>query len=130
MALLVESRKLRAINKTYKTTNGFYIIMFTSEAYTLQYNTTIDGQIITAGELVVKEQYLCSMKLDTNWYCNKHPQHHVIAANSQQNQSNLIKYYFCVIVLSILLKISFKFVFTYWKSLIKSVRKNGAMFTP
>ena len=29
---------------------------------------TIDGQIITAGELVVKEKYLCSMQIDTNWY--------------------------------------------------------------
>ena len=42
--------------------------MFTSEAYTLQDNTTIDGQIITAGELVVKAQYISSMQLDTNWY--------------------------------------------------------------
>ena len=31
--------------------------MFTSGAYTLQKNTKIDGQIITAGELVVKVQY-------------------------------------------------------------------------
>ena len=42
--------------------------MVTSEAYTLQDNTTIDGQIITAGELVVKAQYISSMQLDTNWY--------------------------------------------------------------
>ena len=52
--------------------------MFTSEAYTLQDNTTIDGQIITAGELVVKAQYISSMKVDTNWYWNQHPQQHVI----------------------------------------------------
>ena len=26
---------------------------------------TIDGKIITAGELVVKVQYICSMKIDT-----------------------------------------------------------------
>ena len=52
--------------------------MFTSEAYTLQENTTIDGQIITAGELVVKAQYLCSIQVDTNWYCNQHPKHHFI----------------------------------------------------
>ena len=52
--------------------------MFTSGAYKLQENTTIDGQIITAGELVVKAQYLCSMQVDTNWYCNQQPIHHVI----------------------------------------------------
>ena len=52
--------------------------MFTSGAYKLQENTTIDGKIITAGELVVKSKYLCSMQIDTNWYCNQQPKHHVI----------------------------------------------------
>ena len=52
--------------------------MFTSESYALQENTTIDGKIITAGELVVKEQYPCYMQLYTNWYWNQHNQHHVI----------------------------------------------------
>ena len=54
MAMLVESVKYGAINTTNMTTNVFYVIMFTSGAYTLQENTTIDGKIITAGELVVK----------------------------------------------------------------------------
>ena len=54
MASFVQSGKYGAINTTDTTNNGFYIIMFTSEAYTLQYNTTIDGQIIISGELVVK----------------------------------------------------------------------------
>ena len=52
--------------------------MFTLGANTLQENTTIDGKIITAGELVVKAQYLCSMQIDTNWYRNQQPKHHVI----------------------------------------------------
>ena len=53
MASLVESGKYGAINKTDTSTNGFYVIMFTSGAYILQENTKIDGQIITAEELVV-----------------------------------------------------------------------------
>ena len=53
--------------------------MFTSEAYTLQDNTTIDVQIITAGELVVKAQYPCSMQVYTNWYWNQQTKQHVIA---------------------------------------------------
>ena len=61
MASLFESGTYGAINTTYTSTNGFYVIMFTSGAYTLQRNTTIDGQIITAGELVVKAKYICSM---------------------------------------------------------------------
>ena len=52
--------------------------MCTSEAYTLQDNTTIDGQIIISGKLVVKAQYLCYTQVDTNWYWNQYPQHNVI----------------------------------------------------
>ena len=70
MASLVESGKYGAINTTDTTTNIFYVIMFTSEAYTIQKITTIDGKIITSGELVVKAQYLCSMQKDTNFYWN------------------------------------------------------------
>ena len=51
--------------------------MFTSESYSLQDNTTIDGKIITAGELVVKSQYLCYIQVYTNWYWNQQPKHHV-----------------------------------------------------
>ena len=78
MASLVESGKYISIKTTDTSTNGFYVIMFTSGAYTLQENTTIDGQIITAGELIVKAKYLCSVQVDTTWYCNQHPKHHVI----------------------------------------------------
>ena len=49
MALLVESGKYGSNNTTDTATNGFYVIMFTSEAYTLQYNTSIDREDITAG---------------------------------------------------------------------------------
>ena len=52
--------------------------MFTSEAYTLQYNITIDGKIITAGGLVVKAQYICSVQVDNDCYWNQHTQNHVI----------------------------------------------------
>ena len=57
--------------------------MFTSAAYTLQENTTIDRKITTAGELVVKAQYLCSMQVETNWYCNRQPKHHVITVTTR-----------------------------------------------
>ena len=38
--------------------------MFTSQAYTIWDNTTIDGQIIIVGKLVVKVQSLCSLQLE------------------------------------------------------------------
>ena len=52
-----------------------YVIKFISEAYTLQNNTTIDDQIISAGDLVVKAQYLCSMQENNNWHCYQQPLH-------------------------------------------------------
>ena len=78
MASFVESGKYWVINTIDTSTNGFYAIMFTSGTYTLQENTTIDGQIITAVELVVKAKYLCYMQVDTNWWWNQQPKHHVI----------------------------------------------------
>ena len=57
--------------------------MFTSGAYTLQENTTIDGQIITTGELVVKAKYLSSMQVETNWYWNQQPKHHFITVTTR-----------------------------------------------
>ena len=62
-----------AINTYDTTTNGFYVIQFLSEAYTLQNKTNIYGQVISAGELVVKAQYLCSIPENTNWYCKQQP---------------------------------------------------------
>ena len=72
--------------------------MFTSEAYTLQDNTTIDGQIINAGGLVVKAQYFCSMQVDTNWYWNKQPKQHVITVPTRtiphtQLESNAVTHF-------------------------------------
>ena len=49
MAWLVKYGKYGAINTDDMTKNVFYVIMFISEAYTLQNNTTIDRQIISAG---------------------------------------------------------------------------------
>ena len=78
MASLVESVNYGSINTTDIATSGFYVVIFTSEAYTLQDNKTIDGQIITAGKLYIKTQYLCSMQVDTIWYWNQHPQQNFI----------------------------------------------------
>ena len=83
MESLVESGKYGAINTTYTSTNGFYVIVFTYGAYTLQENTSIDGQIITAGELVIKTKYICYMQIDTNWYWN---QHHLLRYRSEERR--------------------------------------------
>ena len=85
MASLVESGKYVAVNTTDTSTNGFYVIMFTSGVYTLQENTTIHGKFITAGELVVKAKYLCSNQIDIDWYWNPHTCYH--SANTHNTSS-------------------------------------------
>ena len=62
MASLVQSGTYGAINTYDTTANVLYIIQFLSEAYTLQNNKITDGQVISAGELVFKAQYICSMQ--------------------------------------------------------------------
>ena len=68
VASLFQSGIYVAINTSDNTSSRFYVIQFISEAYTLQKNTTIDGQVISAGELFVKAQYICSMQENTNCY--------------------------------------------------------------
>ena len=58
MASLVKSGMYDVTTTDDIKSNGFYVIKFISEAYTLQNNATIDGQVISACKLVVKEQYL------------------------------------------------------------------------
>ena len=62
MASLVKSGMYDAITTYYTTTNGFYVIKFLSESYTIQNNTTTDGQVISTDKLVFKAQYLCFMQ--------------------------------------------------------------------
>ena len=49
MASLVQSGMYGTINIDDTTTNGFYVVQFISEACTLQNNTTIYGQSMSAG---------------------------------------------------------------------------------
>ena len=65
MASLAQLGMYGAINTDDNTTNGFYVIKFLSNTYKIKSNKKIDGQVIYAGELVVKAQYLCSMQENT-----------------------------------------------------------------
>ena len=62
MAILVQYIKYVVMNTKYTSTMGYYFIKFVSEAYTLQDYTTCDIQIISAGKIYVKAQYLICMK--------------------------------------------------------------------
>ena len=73
MVSLVQSGMYGAINTGDITTNVFYVIQLISDAYTLQNNTTIYGQVISACKLVVKAQYIFSMQENTNCYRKQQP---------------------------------------------------------
>ena len=62
MASLVQSGKYVVIDTADTTKNVFYVIQFTSEAYTLQNNAQIYGQVISACELFVRAKYIFSTK--------------------------------------------------------------------
>ena len=53
---------------------GYYVIKIIYEDYTLQEETTCDGQISTAGELVVKSKYMNYMQDNKKLYWEKLPQ--------------------------------------------------------
>ena len=73
MASLVQLGMYGSINIDGTTTNGLYVIQLLSEAHTLKSNATIDGEVISTGELVFKSQYLCSVQENTNWYWKQQP---------------------------------------------------------
>ena len=78
MASLVQSGKYGNMNTTDTSTMGYYVITCFFEAYTLQHDTTCDGQISSAGELVVNSQYLRCMQEKTNWYWEQKQQQQFI----------------------------------------------------
>ena len=62
MASLLQYVKYGAINTDDTTTDGLYVIKLLSKSYMLHYNIKTDGQVISAGELVDKAQYLFYMQ--------------------------------------------------------------------
>ena len=62
IASLVQSNRYGFVNTADTTTDGFCVIRFISEAYTLQNNIKMDGQIISDGRLVLKATYICSVQ--------------------------------------------------------------------
>ena len=83
MASLVQSGKYGAMDTTGTSTMGYYVIKFVSESYTLQYDTTCNGVIVSAGELVVKAQYIRFMQKKTNWHWEQKGQQKVIIVTTR-----------------------------------------------
>ena len=76
MASLVQSDKYGVISTYYTTTNGLYVIQLTFEAYTLQNNTKINRQIISAGKLFSRHNISAPynkvlISIGNNSHCNR-----------------------------------------------------------
>ena len=65
MASLVQYGNYGAMNTTDTSTMGYYGVKFVSYTYTLQEDTSCEGQIISAGELVVNANHLSCMQENT-----------------------------------------------------------------
>ena len=56
---------------------------------------------MTSSELVVKEKYLCSMQVDTNWYWNQQNKYHFITVPTRtilhpQLEVNAVTYFYAI----------------------------------
>ena len=83
MAPLVQPGMYGAINTADNTSNLLYVIQLISEAYMLQKTVTIYGKVISAHELVVRAQYLCSLQENTNIYWKQQPLQQTIIVPTQ-----------------------------------------------
>ena len=65
---LVKNGNYGAITTADPTTMVYYVVKFLPEPYTLKEDKTVYTQVIKAGELIVKAEYLSNMKTNKKWY--------------------------------------------------------------
>ena len=68
MSSLFQNGKYRAVNSSCPTKQGYYVVNFISEPYTLQGNKTVNKKVFNAGEFIVNVVYLIMIKSSKNWY--------------------------------------------------------------
>ena len=66
MTSLVQLVKCGAINAKDPNKMIYYVIQYLSEPYTLREDQAIDVKVSKTGAIVVKDEYLSSMKSKTN----------------------------------------------------------------
>ena len=68
MYLVIMEVKYGDIDAGYYSCNGYYIIIFSSSPYTLQEYLSIDGQVISSGEMVCDGTYLFPINSNSHYY--------------------------------------------------------------
>ena len=77
MPFIIIEEKYGAIDANDSACHGYYIIRFSSSTYTLLEDLSIDGQVISLGEMVFKGTYYFPININYHYYvppkykCNK-----------------------------------------------------------
>ena len=68
MSLIIMEGKHVAIDNDDSSFNGYYIIKFSSYPYILKVDFSIDGQVISSGEMVCEVTYFFPINNHYNYY--------------------------------------------------------------
>ena len=68
MSLIIMKGKYVAMAVDYSSCHGYYIITFSSSLYTLQSDLSINGQVISSGEMVCEINFLFLININSNYY--------------------------------------------------------------
>ena len=71
MYLIILEVKYGAIDTDDFLCNGYYIIAFSSSPYTLQADSSIDGQVISSGEMLCEGTYFFPININFHYYVYK-----------------------------------------------------------
>ena len=63
--------KYGAIDTDDSSCHGYYIIKFYSSPYTLQSDLSIDGQVISSGEMICEGTYFSPININSHYYVYK-----------------------------------------------------------
>ena len=75
MSLIILEGKYVAIDTDDSWCHGYYIIKFSSSPYNLQVYMSIDGQVISSGEIIFEGTYFFPISINYHYYVLKglHP---------------------------------------------------------
>ena len=68
MSVIITEGKYGAIDADDSSFHGYHIIKITSYTYTLQSELSIDGQVISSGEMVCEGTYFFPININSHYY--------------------------------------------------------------
>ena len=71
MSLIIMEEKYGTIDTDNSSCHGYYITNFSSFPYTLQSDFSIDGQVISSGEILCERTYFFPININPHYYSYK-----------------------------------------------------------